>query len=120
MRLSFLSILFLLTNALSAAPKEARLSRCEFSQVQIGTQFSIILYARDANTATRVSNAAFSRIEQLDAIMSDYRATSELMKLCRRSGGEWVKVSAPLFDILAKSQKLSTLTDGAFDVTVGP
>ena len=86
----------------------------------MGTQFNIILYARDANTATRVSNAAFSRIEQLDAIMSDYRATSELMMLCGRSGGEWVKVSAPLFDILARSQELSMVTDGAFDVTVGP
>jgi FAD:protein FMN transferase len=86
----------------------------------MGTQFNIILYARDATTATRVSQAAFNRVEQLDAIMSDYRATSELMMLCGRSGGEWVKVSRPLFDILARSKKLSILTDGAFDVTAGP
>ena len=120
MRLSLISLLFLLSNAFSAARNEPRLSRFEFSQVHMGTQFNIILYARNATTATRVSNAAFNRVEQLDAIMSDYRATSELMMLCGRSGGEWVKVSGPLFDILARSQKLSALTDGAFDVTVGP
>jgi len=120
MRLSLISLLFLLSNAFSAAPNERRPSRFEFSQVHMGTKFNIILYARDATTATRVANATFNRIEQLDAIMSDYRATSELMMLCGRSGGEWVKVSGPLFDILGRSQELSTLTDGAFDVTVGP
>ena len=86
----------------------------------MGTQVSIILYARNVSSATRASNAAFNRIGELDAIMSDYRATSELMTICRKSSGQWVKVSDDLFRILAKSQELARRTDGAFDVTVGP
>jgi thiamine biosynthesis lipoprotein len=52
--------------------------------------------------------------------MSDYKATSELMRLCKKAGGEPVKVSDDLFVLLNRSQDISRRTKGAFDVTVGP
>ena len=116
----FIFLLFLMTGAPPGASSRSKLERFEFSQIHMGTQFNIILYAPDVRTATDASNAAFKRVKELDAIMSDYRATSELMMLCGKSGGQWVKVSDPLFRILARSQELARLTNGAFDVTVGP
>ena len=50
--------------------------------------------------------------------MSDYKAASELMQLCKKAGGEPVAVSDDLFDVLAEAQELSRQSDGAFDVTV--
>jgi FAD:protein FMN transferase len=116
----FIAFLLLLPATLSGSPSSPKLTRFEFSQVHMGTQFTIILYATDVMTATRASNAAFKRVEGLDATMSDYRETSELMTLCRKSGGQWIKVSGDLFRVLAKSQELARRTGGAFDVTVGP
>ena len=117
----FIFLLFTMTGTNSGASSESKLVRFEFSQVHMGTQFNIILYAPSVKAATDASNAAFGRVEELDAIMSDYRATSELMTLCSKpAGGQWVKVSPDLFRILAKAQELAELTDGAFDVTVGP
>jgi thiamine biosynthesis lipoprotein len=52
--------------------------------------------------------------------MSDYRPTSELMRLCAKAGGPAVKVSRDLLKVLLKAQEISRLSDGAFDVTVGP
>ena len=52
--------------------------------------------------------------------MSDYRPTSELMRLCEKAGGDPVKVSDDLFFVLAKAEEVSQSSDGAFDVTVGP
>ncbi len=102
-----------------AAAQPASL-RFEFSQAHMGTQFRIVLYASDAATATRVSNAAFNRIAELDNIMSDYNPSSELMLLCQRAGGRPVQVSEDLFYVLEKSQELAKRSDGAFDITVGP
>ncbi len=99
---------------------EPELTRFEFSQAHMGTQFKIVLYAPDNSTATRAANAAFERIAELDQIMSDYRDTSELMLLCRRAGGPPVKVSEDLFRVLAKSQEIARESNGAFDITVGP
>ncbi len=86
----------------------------------MGTRFRIILYAPDPATATRASDAAFDRIAKLDNIMSDFRPTSELMRLSDQAGGPRVKVSDDLFRVLSAAQDLALQSDGAFDITVGP
>ena len=99
---------------------ESALSRFEFWQPHMGTRFQIIVYARNAPTASRASDAAFERIARLDDTMSDYNPRSELMSLCQRAGGPPVPVSEDLFQVLARSQALAERTNGAFDITVGP
>ena len=94
-------------------------SRFEFSQPHMGTLFRMVLYARDADAAAQASIAAFGRIAQLDAVLSDYRESSELMSLCRQAGGPPVKVSEDLFRVLWPAQEWAARTNGAFDVTVG-
>ena len=86
----------------------------------MGTRFQVILYAADEASANRAAKAAFGRIAELDGIMSDYRPTSELMRLCAKAGGDPVPVSADLFTVLAQAQDVAKRSDGAFDVTVGP
>jgi FAD:protein FMN transferase len=102
------------------ADKDSPLSRYTFTEPHMGTRFKIILYSQDEAHAKEASKAAFQRIADLDAIMSDYRATSELMRLCQKAGGEPVRVSEDLFRVLERSQEVAKLSDGAFDVTVGP
>jgi thiamine biosynthesis lipoprotein len=99
---------------------EPRLNRFEYTQRHMGTQFQVILYAAEEPSASRAARAAFARIAQLDGIMSDYRPASELMQLCKKAGGPPVKVSDDLFRILVRSLEVARLSDGAFDVTVGP
>jgi thiamine biosynthesis lipoprotein len=99
---------------------EPVLTRFTFAEPHMGTRFQFILYAPDEAAARRTASAAFDRIAALDAIMSDYRPTSELMRLCEKAGREPVPVSEDLFTVLARAQEFSRLTAGAFDVTVGP
>ncbi len=99
---------------------EPALVRFEFTEPHMGTRFRIILYATDKEAAQKASRAAFERIAALDALMTDYRESSELMQLCAKSGGPPVKVSAELFYVLSKAEQASRLSDGAFDITVGP
>jgi thiamine biosynthesis lipoprotein len=86
----------------------------------MGTRFQMIVYSRDAATARRAAKAAFARVAALNAIMSDYQPTSELMRLCAKAGGPPVKVSEELFFVLARAQEVSRRSGGGFDVTVGP
>ena len=96
------------------------LGRFEFTESHMGTRFRIVVYAATAQAASLASSAAFERIARLDAIMSDYRETSELMSLCRQDAGKKVRVSEDLFRVLVRSQELAKRSEGAFDVTVGP
>jgi thiamine biosynthesis lipoprotein len=86
----------------------------------MGTLFKIIMYAPDQAAGNRAARAAFDRIAALDNIMSDYHASSELMRLCDKAGGAPVRVSDDLFRVLEKSQEVAARSDGAFDITVGP
>src|SRR6185295_6849343 len=109
--------LMLLTYGSDFTPE---LARFEFSETHMGTRFRIVVYAATAQAAQLASTAAFERISRLDATMSDYRETSELMLLCKEEAGKQVRLSEDLFRVLAKSQELAERSKGAFDVTVGP
>jgi len=89
----------------------------------MGTTFRIVLHAADESTARKAADAAFARVKELDDCMSDYKQSSELMRLCKHFAteiGEPVRVSDDLFQVLSKADELSRKSDGAFDVTVGP
>ena len=73
----------------------------ELSRVDIEKQINIIL-------------------DDINARMSTYQADSELSKLNRAAAGEWITVSSDLFEVLSASQRMTHITDGYFDVTVGP
>src|SRR4051794_14619704 len=107
----YIAFLLLLTG-LGSFPETAQpaLQRFEFAQNHMGTQFRIVLYAPDEATAKKASDAAFARIAELDAIMSDYKQESELMRLCKKAGGEPVPVSDDLWDVIVRSLEISRLT----------
>ena len=78
--------------------------RFEYSEVAMGVRARIVLYAKDEPTAQRAARAAYDRMAQLEDMMSDYRATSELSRLSAQSGGPPVEVSPELAFILGKSR----------------
>ena len=97
------------------------LERFEYTQPQMGVPFRIVLYARDRTEAQRAAEAAYARLRELNAIMSDYEDDSELTLLSRTAGsGRWVPVSPDLWKVLERGQTVAVATGGAFDVTVGP
>jgi thiamine biosynthesis lipoprotein len=98
----------------------ASLERYTFAEKYMGTLCRIVVYASSKAAAQGGAQAAFERISALDSCMSDYRPTSELMQLCSQAGGPPRKVSSELFFVLEQADKVSRLSDGAFDVTVGP
>lgn len=123
----FLSLLLLavvtpgLSSPARAGEATAPLQRFEFEKPEMGMPFRFVLYARDQAAADAAAGAAFQRIEELNAIMSDYEQDSELCSLSRTSGlGRSVPVSDDLWFVLDRARRLSARSDGAFDVTVGP
>ncbi|MEO5822020.1 MAG: FAD:protein FMN transferase [Vicinamibacteraceae bacterium] len=101
-----------------AAPGTAPI-RVETSAPHMGTLVRIVLYADSRPAGDAAAAAAFARIDDLDARLSDYRDDSEVAALSRAAVGVAVPVSDDLFAVLASSEALARRTDGAFDVTAG-
>lgn len=116
----FLIILSLL--ALSQIVLQGQqLERYESINYKMGTTWKIIIYTTDQPTAEEAFEAGWTRVDELNQIFSDYEAMSEATSLSHTSGSDtWVEVSEDMWAVLSFSKNLSELTDGAFDVTIGP
>lgn len=103
-----------------AAPEQ---ERHEFERAAMGTSFRVVLYAQDPARAAEAADAAFARIAELGARLTDYDTESELSRLSARSNPEAmtrpVQVSEDLYAVLGRASTISRVSDGAFDVTVG-
>jgi thiamine biosynthesis lipoprotein len=82
----------------------------------MGTLFRVALYAESEQQATAGFDAAFARGRELDARLSDYKPDSELNSL----GTQAKSVSLDLYKLLKQSTEIAQVTNGAFDITLGP
>jgi FAD:protein FMN transferase len=117
--LTFLAFFALLTATAGGQPP-GDLERFEFTRLLMGVRSRVILYAENEESARSAASAAFDRIVELESIMSDYRADSELSQLSLFAAGSPVRVSEDLFEVLERAQEIARATDGAFDITMGP
>ena len=114
-------LLLLWVMLVSGCVHRAPLARYEFNRPQMGLPFRIVLYAPDAKRATNVAEAVWARIAELNSSLSDYDENSELSRLSRSSGsGQKVLLGWDLGIVLQEAERISRLSGGAFDVTVGP
>lgn len=88
---------------------------------KLGTQFRISFYCADTSQAKALVQGAWRLIDSLNLIFSDYEEGSEITLLSTTAGhGQWVEVSQPLWDVLIWSLQISEMSQGAFDVSIGP
>ncbi len=117
----FLVILTAATfNMCACSNTRKALERYEFSEIIMGTEARIVLYSSTETDARIAARTALDRMISLDSVMSDYHHDSELMRLCRMPQAKPVAVSNDLFRVLKRAQYISIMTEGAFDITIGP
>ncbi|TAH34394.1 MAG: FAD:protein FMN transferase [Planctomycetota bacterium] len=104
----------------SLARPEPDLGRYEYRQIIMGAEARIVLHAPHEDAARAAAAAAFARMNELDAILSDWRVDSELNHLCAQAGGPASPVSEDLYTVLDVALQVAAASGGAFDPTVGP
>lgn len=86
----------------------------------MGTVISLEVEADDEERAARIMEKCWTEADRLEKIFSRYDPQSELSRINRAAAGESVPLSAEMEEVLSRALKISCLTEGAFDVTVGP
>ncbi len=86
----------------------------------MGTFAHVVVIAADRNAANKCVDAAFAEIHKVDDLMSRYKSDSQLSIVNRDGFKRAVEVSDSLYEVLKRSVEFSKLTNGAFDITVGP
>ena len=121
-RRRFVSLSGLSLIASHAPGKETKsTTRFERAHATMGTQFRTILYAETEAQAKVTFDAVATRLNALNASLSDYLTTSEVSRLSASAGKDhWTLLHPDLEAVLTFGQRLAQQTNGAFDMTVGP
>ena len=81
---------------------------------------SIRAFGPDENTCKQALEAGFARVDELNALLSDYVPDSEVSRVNRAAGGGAVAVSAETFEVIRLAKDWHGMTSGAFDPTIRP
>ncbi|HEX7114451.1 MAG TPA: FAD:protein FMN transferase [Steroidobacter sp.] len=87
----------------------------------MGTTYTIKITAvPEGVTAKELRTTVEGVLAEVDRSMSGYRADSEISRFNAATTTDWVPVSGDLAHVVQAALEVSRLSEGAFDVTVGP
>lgn len=89
-------------------------------RVIMGTFARVVVIAKSERVAKACIEAAFDVQERIESLMSYHREDSELNKVNRYAAQKPISVNPMTFEVIRQSVHFSELSEGAFDVTVGP
>jgi len=115
--LASLSLAALLAWTLCSAQSSAFIHQKRYV---MGTVFEIVIYDEDLSQADDAARAALDEALRLDAVMSNYKPESELSRMNRSAHFQPVHISHELYEVIEQSLFYSRISDGQFDISVGP
>lgn len=88
----------------------------------MGTSYAVKVVGRNLSPADKapIEKVVLQAMNSVNANMSTYRKDSELSIFNASESTEPQKLSADTLEVVSMAQEISALTNGRFDVTVGP
>ena len=112
---------FITLLAVGSAAACARPAHATIRGLTMGTSYTVELAAPiDDAVRTRLAQLIEAELAAINRAMSTYDPRSELSEFNRRQNLLWAPASRGLLEVLDSAALISTSTQGAFDVTVGP
>ena len=85
----------------------------------MGNRFEITVVASNISEASvHIENAA-NEIRRIEKLLTTFDESSQTNLVNRYAGIKPVKIDKEVFDLIARSKRISELTQGAFDITYG-
>ncbi len=85
----------------------------------MGNQFELSVVAGNAHWADSVIQAGINEIRRIEQLLTTFRDDSETNLINKCAGIVPVKVSRETFDLIERAQRISGVTQGAFDLSYG-
>ncbi len=85
----------------------------------MGNQFEISAVSDNEENANKCINAGIEEIKRIEKLLTTFHDSSETNLINRNAGIEAVKVSEEIFNLIERSIRISSITQGAFDITYG-
>ena len=88
-----------------------------FNHHAMATQFQARIAGGDKTYAAQTAQAVFALVDELESLLSRFRASSDVSQIAQLAPGETLRVSEPVFACLELARKMELATRGAFSIT---
>ena len=85
--------------------------------ILMGSRFDITVVASNEKEGNKYIDSAIFEIARIEKLISSWDLNSETSLINKLSGIKPIKVDKELFDLIERSIAISTLTNGAFDIS---
>ena len=85
----------------------------------MGNRFEISIAAHDELGANILIEDAVEEIRRIEKLLTTFDENSQTNLINRNAGIKAVNVDREVFDLIQRSQKISAITQGSFDITYG-
>ena len=96
------------------------LLRIERNMDAMGTTYTVVAYGSDRYALEDAVDSSLEEAKRLDHLLSNYRPDSEWSQVNQQAANHPVTLTQELFDLLSYCYDVSSKSEGAFDITVGP
>jgi thiamine biosynthesis lipoprotein len=110
-------VIALLCTACADAP--ARRTLIERTKVTMGSELRLAAWAADGAATVAAFDGVFREFERLEALMTVWRADSDVSRMNAMAGKQPVPVSVETIDVLRIAAEAGAWTGGKFDITFG-
>jgi thiamine biosynthesis lipoprotein len=85
----------------------------------MGNRFEISVVSEDENWAFEQIDKAIAEIQRIEKLLTTFDENSQTNLINKNAGIQPVHVDKEVFDIIIRSNRISDLTQGAFDISYG-
>ncbi|MGC3871963.1 FAD:protein FMN transferase [Halomonas sp. GXIMD04776] len=116
-----LALLLVMLSSILLAGCDSGPEEHRFQGPIFGTGYHVTAYADlEEDDVAKLESGILAELERIDALMSTYRDDSELSHFNRLPVGVPFFVSPATAEVIRESKHIAQLSQGAFDITVGP
>ena len=88
-----------------------------FNHRAMATQFQVRIAGEEKSYSAQAAQAAFALTDQLESLLSRFRANSDISQIAQLAPREKLRLSEPVFACLEIAKRMELATRGAFSVT---
>lgn len=85
----------------------------------MGNHFEFSVVSENELWANACIDRAITEVQRIEQLLTTFRDSSQTNQINAMAGIEPVRVDAEVFNLIERAQKISELTQGAFDITYG-
>lgn len=93
--------------------------QCKRITKLMGNRFEFTLVVDDVNFGEHAIDLAIEEIKRIEELLSTFKENSQINQINNAAGLAPVKVDLEVLELIERSKKISTITDGAFDISYG-